>query len=399
MFRNQRRGIAKSLIEMYRHVRQLRPDWEILAYHRRAESDSIRAQIDDLSHSLGLIPRPIEMVGDRFDWWQRYRLPLAAWADGVDALHCPANQFPSCTPVPVISTIHDLIPLDLPAGYDVATIRQFEKSVRSSCQHAAAIVTVSNHTRSRLIDRYGVDAQRINVVPWAADVSLTHIDEIERQQVRQKFNLKQRTVLHYGSREPRKNTARLIDAWHALALSHRAGWQLCIVGLDESGKQYFTNRCQQHVQKTGEADDIQLHGYLDDADANALLCEAQVLAYPSLSEGFGLPILDAFAARTAVLTSQVTSLPEVAGHAALLIDPTETMAITVGLNQLMTDDHTRNEYIRHGTAQLLTRTWKNTAQKFIDVMESTIPGRAMTTTTQSTTTNPQLPELPQRRAA
>lgn len=359
IFRPSRRGTGKNLIDLYRRLAVVRPHWRVMAYHRQPEVDR------SLLPAHVVQPRLIEMVGDRFDAWQRWRLSSAAWQDGVDLLHCPANTCPSWMAVPTVVTIHDLIPLDLPQGRPAAEVRRFEQSVKTACQRAAWIICPSAYTSDRLVDEFDADPARITVNPWAPDSSVRPVAAVHWPPVLRRYGIRGPFVLHLGSAEPRKNTRRLIEAWAMCDRAMRRSRQLLIVGLDDAFRQELTTLLAQLGIKAG----VLLHGFADEADLPTLLSAADVLAYPSLSEGFGLPILDAWATGTAVLTSNCTSLPEVAADAAIWVDPFDCCSIARGLYRLTGDLALRQELTIRGQRRLERYTWDATAKRFVSAME------------------------------
>ena len=133
-----RRGTGKNLIDLYSYVSAMEPNWEVRAYHRLEKplDEVILPQSNIIDHFM-------DMPGDRFDAWERIRLPWQAWKDDVDILHCPANTCPSVFPVPTMVTIHDLIPLDMPEGRSKQQINHFRRSIKRACKHASWIFTFS----------------------------------------------------------------------------------------------------------------------------------------------------------------------------------------------------------------------------------------------------------------
>jgi glycosyltransferase involved in cell wall biosynthesis len=342
VFGPQRRGIGKSLAALYRHLAEVRPDWQVTAFHRTGMAPTG----DGERPLLPGVARSIEMPGDRFDAWQRWRLPLAARLDQCDVLHCPANLCPDWLPVPAIVTIHDLIPLDMPHGRPVTEVQRFGRSVRRACRRAARIVTPSHDTRQRLIDDFAADPAMVTVVPWAADEQLQALPPIERAA--------SPMVLHFGAGEIRKNTHRVIEAWAMLKAPLRNPWRLVIVGLDDAAMSDM-RRC---VERLNLGHTVSLSGFVSDDRACELQREASILAYPSLAEGFGLPVLDAFAADTAVLTADSGAIREVAADAAHYTDPTDACAIAKSLTRLMTDPIYRRKLIARGRVQLQHYSWR-----------------------------------------
>ncbi|MCC7044031.1 MAG: glycosyltransferase family 4 protein [Acidobacteria bacterium] len=355
-----RRGTGKNLIDLYRCVARLRPDWSFLMIHRRGfEGDDPFAEAPNIA-AVG-----VEMPGDRWHAWQHVRLPLAARAWKADVLHAPANTAPRFPLVPLVVTIHDLIPLDIVAN-SVAS-RRWEREVGYGVSRARRILTPSVYTRDRLVGHYGVQPGKIVVNPWAPDSSLVRIeDPAEIDRVRQRYGLRlgQPYVLCFGAADPRKNTRRVLEAWSRIdpAVRHRAA--LLVVGLDGAALQPLREWMSSLLPEGGWS----LAGFADEADMPALISGATALCYPSLSEGFGLPVLDAFACDTPVITSRATSLPEVAGDAAVLVDPTDTEAIGRAMADLITRPELARDLRARGRRRLEEYSWDRCARTAIDTL-------------------------------
>jgi glycosyltransferase involved in cell wall biosynthesis len=346
-----RRGTGKNLVDLYSKVLELCPNWTVTGLHRGEDAQS-------LPHDR-YRPSRIDMPGDRFDAWQRWRLPHAAWSAGAHLLHCPANTCPTWNPIPTIVTIHDLLPLDA-GGPDAA---RFEKSVRHAVQHDLTIITPSRFTASQLSDRFHARPSQIIVNAWAPDRGMNIVQDPDLiASVLAHYEVQPPFMLHLGAAQQRKNTHRVLVAYAALPTVLRRQWPLLIVGLDHP--QTFA-RMAQEAQELGVADTVKLHGFADEADMPALFTAADVLVYPSLGEGFGLPILDAFVTHTAVLTSRTTSLPEVGGDAALYVEPTDIDDLRAGMQNLITSDALRRQLTERGLQRVQQFTWDKTAERFI----------------------------------
>ncbi|MFW6145861.1 MAG: glycosyltransferase family 4 protein [Planctomycetota bacterium] len=361
IFRAERRGTSKNLIDLVRHIAALRPAWEIPLFHRGGEDAP-----NPFADHPNVHPRFIEMPGDRWDAWQQLHLPWAAWRAGADVLHCPANTAPRWSLVPRVVTIHDLIPMDKRFNADGADA--WAAAVTRAARKAAAILTPSAYTADLVERTLGVDADKITVNWWAPDAACRRItDEAVLANVRRRYDLDadRRYVLAFGGAEARKNTARLLDAWAAVERSVRAGWLLVVVGLGAPELERFGRRAVAMDIAAG----CRLHGFADEADLPALISGAEIMAYPSLSEGFGLPIVDAFVCGTAVLTSRTTSMPEIAGPAAELVDPDLTGDIARGLTALMTEPERRARDAAAGLDRAALFDWDATAGRAIEVFE------------------------------
>ena len=403
LFGSARRGIGKTLGELYHYLREVRPDWHVTAYHRptaaadaaetsdaptpathagpscpHEDPDRLKPHDRDTTRTTArpaMTPRPMDMPGDRFDAWQRLRLPLAARLSGADVLHCPANGCPTWMPLPTVVTIHDVIPLDLPEGRPVAELRRFERGVRDACRRARAIVTPSRYTRRRLIDGWKADPRRVVVAPWSADSRLLAArgvdgDVAATQRVLQWAGVDGPFVLHFGAAEPRKNTRRVIESWAMVHRGIRKRWKLLVVGLDAA----TLASLHEVVQRLGLQRHVHLRGFADERDLPALMRAAGVLLYPSLSEGFGLPVLDAFATDTAVVTAKHTAIEEVAGAAAHFVDPTDTHSIAAGLQRVLSEPGYREHLLGSGRRQLQRFNWRESADRFARVLELVADG-------------------------
>ncbi|MCE9588963.1 MAG: glycosyltransferase family 4 protein [Planctomycetes bacterium] len=359
IYRTQRRGTGKNLIDLYRALAQARPDWEVVAYHRQF------GVVDGVLPTGWVQPRCIEMPGDRIRAWDRWRLPAAAWRDKADLLHCPANHCPQWMPVDTVVTLHDLIPLDMPDNYPPDEVQSFRRSVQTACRRAAGIVCPSQYTRRRLIDDFHADGSRITVNPWPADSAAAPVPADMWAPVLRRYNVARPFVLHFGAADPRKNTAGVLEAWSRLPRHLLTQWKLLVVGLDPVTLERMTGYAA--VRRLSGS--VVLHGFADEADVPTLLSAAEMLAFPSLSEGYGLPILDAWATHTPVLTSNTTSLPEVADDAALTVDPYDAEAIAFGLQVLMEDTSLRARLVAQGRRRLARYSWADTAERFAQVME------------------------------
>jgi glycosyltransferase involved in cell wall biosynthesis len=358
LFSPQRRGIGKSLHRLYERLAAIRPDWQVYAYHR---NDTPLP--DDLPATF--VPRFVEMPGDRYDAWTQLRLPTAAWLDKADVLHCPANVCPHWMPVPTVVTLHDLIPLDMPEGHNGDELHRFEQAVGSACSKASAVISPSKYTRRRLVKEHGLSAKRAITVPWGATVEHDTIDVSDIETTLKRYGIDRQYMLHMGAPAPRKNTRGVVEAWAMVRPAYRKKWRLLIVGLDDKTKQSIEKLCM----ALGIQDQVVLHGYAEEDDLPVLLSAATVLLYPSLSEGFGLPVLEAFSVATTVLTSDTTSLPEIAGDAAELVPPGVATALSSAITRLMKDPMRRGELVERGRNRLTQFRWADAAEQYAQVFE------------------------------
>jgi len=332
-------------------------------FHQSDQSDDPFAGLPNVEH------RRIDIKGDRLNLWEQLRLPLAAKTSRLDLLHCPANTAPRRPGVPIIVTIHDLIPLQ--PEFATAGSEKWRRNVSAAARKARRVITPSNYSKGQIVKAFGVPADNIIVNCWAPDQSrrkITDVAELNRLRAKYGLDADQPYVFAFGADHPRKNTARMIDAWARVPARLQTEHALLIVGIAEPARTKFRRRSD-NLNATGSCI---LQGFAPEEDISALVSGATVFCYPSLSEGFGLPILDAFVCETAVLAGNTTSVPEVAGDAAMLVDPYNTQAIADGLAELLDDEALRGELIRRGRARLKKFTWQGCAQRFCTVLEEAL---------------------------
>jgi glycosyltransferase involved in cell wall biosynthesis len=305
--------------------------------------------------SVRLLPPPTPLV--RVPVYLTYEL----FRRPVDVLHVQYTAPPLCR-VPVVVTIHDLAFERMPETFTRRGSFQLKLTVRRTAKKAARIATVSEYSRQDLLDIYKLSPEKVVVTYNGVESSFTPQPSVpnEAEAVRKRFGVSRDFLLAVGSLQPRKNLVRLIRAYARLR-SEREDFrpQLVIVGR----KLWLASEIFDEVKRQRWADDVILTGYVADEDLPALYRAARAFVYPSLFEGFGLPPLEAMASGTPVVTSDVSSLPEITGDAALLIDPNDERALANALIEIMNNDRLRAELREKGIAQAKKFTWREAAEK------------------------------------
>ena len=371
------RGTGRNLLDAYRRITTLRPRWEFVLYHQRryAEKSHDGAPPSALQGAAELLATPgvktrrIDIPGDRMDLWFQLRLPLAAWSDRVDLLHLPANAAPLFCPVPYVVTIHDLLPMMDVGGITPSDRRSFLRGVQRAVRGATHIITPSAATRDLLCGKFGLSLEQITVVPWAADEGIAAALEcgtaMSSETARSKYGLAKAWLLNFSGSSPRKNARGLIEAYAHVSSDVRAGIQLVLIGCEPHS---YRMELEEYARQNAVVDDCRFLGFVPHGDLVGLLRGARGMIMPSLCEGFGLPILDAFACGTPVLTSQISSMPEVAGPAAVYCDPRRSLSISEGIMRLLDTLHTEH-LVQAGYQRLEQFTWEQTARRMCDVYQ------------------------------
>lgn len=304
------------------------------------------------------------------------RIPVTLSAElrkhPVDVLHVQFTAPPLC-PCPVVVSIHDLSFEHLPQTFKRRSRTQLRFTVRHSAKRAARILSLSEHTRRDIIETYGIDAERINAIPPAAPDHFGPVtDNRELQRVRHIYGIDGDYILYVGSIQPRKNLARLIRAYALLREDNSADKPPKLVLAGKRGWLY--DETLRTLEQSGVKDAVVLTGYVPEQDLPALYSGAVCFVYPSYFEGFGLPPLEAMKCGTPVIVGDRTSLPEVVGDAALLVDPFDTEAIATAIRRLANDSALRRELSFKGQERAGAFNWLETARKTLAVYKEVAQG-------------------------
>jgi glycosyltransferase involved in cell wall biosynthesis len=230
---------------------------------------------------------------------------------------------------------------------------------------AARIIADSQATQADLVRYYRADPARITVVYPGRDESLARVNDPETvAAAKARYGIRGAYLLYVGTLQPRKNLVRLVEAFAQIQNSNNL--QLVLAG--QKGWLYADLFAR--VEALGLSGHVIFTGYVADDDKAALLSGATALLYPSLYEGFGMPALEAMACGTPVLTSDVSSLPEVVGDAALLVNPLDTNAIAAGMARLVADAGLRRSLVERGSLQIRQFSWAKTARQVLEAIES-----------------------------
>jgi glycosyltransferase involved in cell wall biosynthesis len=306
-------------------------------------------------------------------FWARYRTYPAALQKYDAALvhvldHSYAHLLRGRQRRRTVINIHDLYPIYLmQEKRSIRTYlrRQLLQWVMAHCQQADQVITISQFTKSEVIQHLGIEAARIQVVYLGVDERFfCPADPLLLADLRQRWQLPDRTILlHIGGCIARKNVEAILAAVVALSATGQA-----IHFLQVGGK--FTQLQQAFIAKMGIAQLITQVNYVTDAELLGVYGLADVLIFPSLYEGFGLPVLEAMAAGVPVVTSNTTALPEAAGQAALLVNPQDVSALTRAIKQILEDSSLRAELQFAGRQQAANFSWQTTAQAVSQIYES-----------------------------
>lgn len=334
-------------------------------HHYVLYTNGIPADLPPLGANVRLRNIPLRRL------WTHARLGPTTLIEQPDVLFVPAHVVPLVAARPSVVTIHDLGYLAFPEAHTARRRLELDLTTRWSLRAAQQVIAISQATRADLIRTYGADPSRIQVVHHGLSTAFQPVDDPAQVAATcARYNLLvpgtnqiRPYLLYLGTIQPRKNLVRLLDAF-ARALPHLeqpgvSGPPLLVLA---GQRGWLSDAIEQRVAEHDLGELVRFPGYVPDGDLNALLTGATAFLFPSLYEGFGMPVLEAMACGAPVLTSTSSALPEVAGDAALLVNPTATEAMAAGIVQLVQDAPLRSSLRERGFARAATFTWQATAQ-------------------------------------
>ncbi|MDZ7638212.1 MAG: glycosyltransferase family 1 protein [Bryobacterales bacterium] len=291
-------------------------------------------------------------------------LPLRdAIAPRADLFHISIHLHHPPSSVPITTTIHDMTVWLVPETHTPGNVRANKEFAERVYPQARGLIAVSQATRSDACRLLRLDENKVEVISNGIAPAYFDVPGAEAERVRLAYSLPAKFALYLGTIEPRKNVPRMLDAWLRLRETEREGYQLVLAGPVGWEQQSTIER----IRRAGGS--LRYLGYVPEDDLPGLFRAATFFVYPSLYEGFGLPPAQALAAGVPVLTSGVSSLPEVCGPGALYADPHSEAELTQGFAKLIASETLRTELAAKGRAHVDVFTWKNAAQKSLRFFE------------------------------
>ncbi len=363
LFRKKKYGIETSSLELIKKMQALDPNFEFVLF---AKDDADRACFTESGKF-----KIKTLAGDFFADFEQIFLPLAAKAEKIDLLHCTGNTAPYFSPVPIVQTLHDIIFMDpIPRNdnlYQRVGNHYRRHLVPIVTPRSEAVITVSNYEKERIISRLSIDESKIQVIYNGINEKHFRICDCptEKSKVRLYYGLPEKFILFLGNPSFRKNPTGVIEAYVMYASKVENPLPLVTPGLSET---YVT----QELRKLNATCDPKLFitpGYIKEEDLPIVYGLSEVFLFPSLSEGFGMPVVEAMACGTPVITSKISSMPEIAGDAALLIDPMSPPSIADALIQILSNEQIRLDMIQDGILNAKRFSWDITAEKVLGIYE------------------------------
>ncbi len=294
-------------------------------------------------------------------WNKLHILPVENFVGDVDVFHCSDWTQPPSKKAKLVTTIHDLSFLRWPKTAHSKVLKAQKRRLKWVEKEADAVIAISEATKKEIVELTDIAERKIGVIyeGLPTDVEEFQFSSSQFSIIKEKYNIKDKYILAIGSQAPRKNIERLLNAFQLLATSG----QLPTTNLVIAGRYKAKRELPEEVIATG---------FLDRENLLGLMQNAAAFVYPSLYEGFGLPILEAFGLKTPVVTSNCSSMAEIADDAAVLVDPKSIESIAEGVKEVVTNQNLKEELVAKGLKRLEDFSWQKTAQQTLEVYKQVV---------------------------
>jgi glycosyltransferase involved in cell wall biosynthesis len=314
-----------------------------------------------------LVLRPRARFAPTFYAWFEWAVPAALKRMEADVFFSPDSMCSLAANTPTVMTCHDLVPLHYPKQVPWWHRFYLLYYLPGFLRRAERVLTVSNYIKEDLVRTCGLSPEKIAVVYNGCREGFQTLDEAEKQKVREEFADGEAYFFYAGAIHPRKNIPGLIRAFGRFKQKTGAPVKLLLGGRFA----WKTGEVLEAWESSAYKDDIRILGYLSDTLLHRLTASALAVTYVSLSEGFGLPLLEAMHTDTPVMAANATALPEVAGDAALLVDPMSEAAMAAGLEQIFADESFRQLLVKRGRIRREAFSWDEAAEQIYQHLKDT----------------------------
>ncbi len=293
--------------------------------------------------------------------WEHILFPLECLARAVQIIHAMMFVIPIVETTKTVVTIYDMGFHLHPQFHQAQKVAYFKAMIERSARRADLILTISQYTKEEICNVLDVPEEKVRVTHLAHQAAFCRLDDPHRMaDMRRRLKINWPYILFVGTIEPRKNVERLLEAFAIYKKGKKIDITLVI-----AGRRGWGCDVEAWIAERALQDDVIFTDVVSQDDLVSLYNGCAVFVYPSLYEGFGIPILEAMACGAAVITSQDSAMAEVAGEAALLVDPTSVEEIRAAIDRLLTNETLRQDYIRKGLKRAKSFSWHNTARQTI----------------------------------
>lgn len=354
-------GVGIVTDEVMKRMARSHPDDQFDYYFDRKYDSRFVHGSNVTPHSF----HPVTRLPILIRYWLDHPVRKNVLKQKADIFFSPDGFIPLGMSIPKVSMVHDVAYLRYPEHLQPRIRAFYKKWMGRYLAYTDHIITVSEFSKREIIAGYNIPADKISVVYNGITDAYKPIREEQKKHTRDRYTNGKPYFVYLGAIHPRKNILTLVKAFEHFKSSHPSEHQLVLAGRAS----WHTEEVFKAIAESKWKDSIHLPGYIATAEATTLVASAEAMIYPSLYEGFGLPLVEAMACGVPVICSNVSSLPEVAGNAALLFDPLDAGQLAHHMEKLSTDEVLRKELITLGTQRSKYFSWDNAAKQVYEVLE------------------------------
>lgn len=364
LFRKKKHGMDMVALELIRNLQLIDTENEYFIFVKPDEDNTVLCETPNF--------KIIQLEGGSYPMWEQIALPKAAKKYGCELLHCTSNTAPIFSDIPLITILHDIIYMES-SYYKILTgsatpYQKFGNAYRKLIvpwvvKKSDKIVTVSHFEKNRIAEFFGMkNDKRLTAIYNGVSTHFKPIsDESELKRVKEKYHLPDRFFFFLGNTDPKKNTIGTLKAFSDFLKQSKSDYKLVMLDYD-------ANELEKLVIEIGDKElinSIVLTGYVVNTDLPAIYSLCSIFLYPSLRESFGIPMLEAMGCGVPVITSNTSSMPEVAGDAAHIINPYNPEEITQAIIKILADSTYYDSLCKKGIERNKLFSWKNMAEQVL----------------------------------
>ena len=364
LFRKKKHGMDMVVLELIRNLQEIDKENEYFIFVKPDEDDTVLNETPNF--------KIIKLDGGSYPTWEQFALPKAAKKYGCEILHCTSNTAPYYTNIPLVTTLHDIIYME--SNYykiltgSATTYQKFGNVYRKLIvprvvKKSDKIITVSHFEKKRIAEFFNIENDnRLEAVYNGVSTHFKPIsDETELKRVKEKYNLPDNFFFFLGNTDPKKNTKGTLKAFSDFLKQSKSDYKLVMLDYD-------AHELEKLLTEIGDKqliNHILLTGYVVNTDLPAIYSLSTIFLYPSLRESFGIPMLEAMACGVPVITSNTSSMPEVSGDAAHIVNPFNPEEITEGIIKILSDKEYSENLCKKGLERSKVFSWKNMAKQVL----------------------------------
>ena len=364
LFRKHKHGMDRVVLELIRSLQMIDTKNEYFIFVKPDQDNTAIKQTENF--------KIIEIPGGPYPLWEQFKLPRIAKLYNCDILHCTSNTAPYSKKTPLITTLHDIIYMEgsvLKLLLNKASMYQkfgnlYRRIIVSKVvQNSRRLITVSNFEKENITNFFKLKNKDIQTVHNGVSQKFTNnIDADHILRVKVKYKLPENYLLHIANKDPRKNTKNVLIAFKEYLKTVNTSQKLLMLGCKKDDLKIMLKE----INAVELYEHIILAGYISDEDLPIIYQLSDLFLFPSLREGFGIPIIEAMACGVPVITSNTSSMPEVAGNAAHLIDPNMPEEICRGMLKIMFNENYKKELIQKGLERSTAFSWNSMALQVLE---------------------------------